>query len=179
MLGQKPCGLLVSERLVNMPGELLAPLHTALADDLAWAVQNEPAAEDRAFFQVASWVAIVRCERATAQQKPQPGAKPARGRGGGRSGGRGGRGTDARAPRQPAGASSGSAGAVDAGVGEWVAQRPDEEVLRQAATLAFPVASRLPARRGRGPPTRLFALLLSAEAMRALPARLDALAAES
>ena len=64
MLGAAPCALLVNERLVNMPAELLAPLHTALHDDLDWATRHAATAEVRAFFQIEHCVAIVRCERA-------------------------------------------------------------------------------------------------------------------
>jgi hypothetical protein len=63
------------------------------------------------------------------------------------------------------------------GGGELVARRTDDELLRRAATIAFPVASRLPTR-GRTP-SRLVALLLSAEAMRGLVGQIEALQAES
>lgn len=180
MLGAAPCALLVNERLVNMPAELLAPLHTALHDDLDWATRHAATAEVRAFFQIEHCVAIVRCERAA-----HAGAGGGRGSGGGgRAGGRaqgvakaadaGARG-DKRARLGAAGSAS-AAGGAQGGDGELVARRADDELLRRAATLAFPLASRLPAPRGRGAPSRLVALLLTADAMRALPAQLDALA---
>lgn len=34
-------GLIVSERIVNLPPELAPDLHQALQDDLAWALENE------------------------------------------------------------------------------------------------------------------------------------------
>jgi hypothetical protein len=34
-------GLLISERLINTPVELIVPLHQALLDDIHWAVKSD------------------------------------------------------------------------------------------------------------------------------------------
>ncbi|KAJ1627195.1 p21-C-terminal region-binding protein-domain-containing protein [Pavlovales sp. CCMP2436] len=150
-------GLFVNERLVNVPSQLLPDLHRSLAEDLAWAVENADPPSERAQYKLDTYIALVRCERADTDDAHK----------GPKGGGRGDGGKRPRAePKQPPG---------PAGAEGFVALRPDDELLRQAATLAFPVASRLPAR-GRGAPSKLLALLLTADAVRALPARLKALA---
>ncbi|GAY48697.1 hypothetical protein CUMW_113690, partial [Citrus unshiu] len=43
-------GLLVSQRVVNLPPQLLPPLHDALFDEVSWATEDEPTAELRNSF---------------------------------------------------------------------------------------------------------------------------------
>jgi hypothetical protein len=155
-----------------VPDTLLAPLHRALQADLAWAVQHATPAASAASFKFEHAIAIVRCERADAT--PPPAGNGGKAAGAGKAGGGAG-------AKRPKGAAAGAAAAAASGGGgggasELVALRADDELLRRGALLAFPIASRLPAR-GRTP-TRLLALLLTAEALKALPDKLDALEAE-
>ena len=36
------CAFLLNERMINLPYQLIPPLHKALLDDIAWAVSNDP-----------------------------------------------------------------------------------------------------------------------------------------
>mmetsp|Transcript_18406 Transcript_18406/g.61614 ORF Transcript_18406/g.61614 Transcript_18406/m.61614 type:complete len:405 (+) Transcript_18406:13-1227(+) len=56
---EEPCALLVNERLINVPTELIGPLHGSLAEDLEWAVANAEPAAERAAFRVGHFVALV------------------------------------------------------------------------------------------------------------------------
>ncbi|XP_074372621.1 protein BCCIP homolog isoform X1 [Apium graveolens] len=52
MLGEKAqdVGLLISQRVVNLPTQLLPPLYDALFDEVSWATEDEPTKELRSSF---------------------------------------------------------------------------------------------------------------------------------
>ncbi len=58
--GAKPVslGLLIHERVINTPTELLPHFHTALADDIAWAAKND---ENKTNYQYTHFLLISRC----------------------------------------------------------------------------------------------------------------------
>mmetsp|Transcript_35789 Transcript_35789/g.47243 ORF Transcript_35789/g.47243 Transcript_35789/m.47243 type:complete len:326 (+) Transcript_35789:53-1030(+) len=55
-------GLVVSRRMVNLPLQLIPPLHSALVDDIAWAKENEISEEHRKQFELDKLVFISPCE---------------------------------------------------------------------------------------------------------------------
>jgi protein BCP1 len=58
---KNPVGLIVQERLINLPYDLVPKLHQALCDDLKWAVANETSDELKASFQFSRFVLLTRC----------------------------------------------------------------------------------------------------------------------
>jgi len=144
--------LLVNERLVNVPDPLLAPMHRSLQDDLKWAIKHAGSEDERKAFRVDHFVAIVRCERGTRDE--------AHARGAGK-----------RSKHHPASAREEVVAAV----------RADEELLRQAAVLNFALPSRGPKAKNKpgGLPEHLEAVVVTAETLAGLPARLDQLARDA
>ncbi|WCJ33461.1 CDK inhibitor P21 binding protein [Euphorbia peplus] len=53
-------GLLVSQRVVNLPPQLLPPLYDALFDEISWATEDEPTEELRKSFRFKSYLFISR-----------------------------------------------------------------------------------------------------------------------
>ncbi|GAY48698.1 hypothetical protein CUMW_113690 [Citrus unshiu] len=51
-------GLLVSQRVVNLPPQLLPPLHDALFDEVSWATEDEPTAELRNSFRFKCYLLV-------------------------------------------------------------------------------------------------------------------------
>ena len=64
------CGLVISERLVNMPYQLVPPLHNALHEDIEWALENEDNAELRSNFDFEKFIIISTCSVEKAKKKP-------------------------------------------------------------------------------------------------------------
>ncbi|KAL7000931.1 hypothetical protein U1Q18_002083 [Sarracenia purpurea var. burkii] len=63
-------GLLVSQRFVNLPPQLLPPLYDALFDEVSWATEDEPTEELRKFFCFKYYLLITRIyEHKNATQK--------------------------------------------------------------------------------------------------------------
>eukprot|EP00455_Lapot_gusevi_P018379 TRINITY_DN20028_c0_g1_i4.p1 TRINITY_DN20028_c0_g1~~TRINITY_DN20028_c0_g1_i4.p1 ORF type:complete len:235 (+),score=46.74 TRINITY_DN20028_c0_g1_i4:78-707(+) len=56
----KPLGLILHDRLINMPIELVPMLHQALVDDIDWAVQNEETEEEKNSFKFENFLVITR-----------------------------------------------------------------------------------------------------------------------
>jgi len=56
-------GLLLGERLVNLPNELVPPLHRALKDDIAWSCTTpECPADERPFYLFTHFLRVARCD---------------------------------------------------------------------------------------------------------------------
>lgn len=53
--GDKPLGLIISQRLVNLPSSLAPPLHKSLYDEVKWVLDNE---KDRKDFQFANYLLL-------------------------------------------------------------------------------------------------------------------------
>ena len=53
-------GVLVSERLLNIPPAVAQPLHEALFDEIAWATEDEPTAELKASFGFGQYLVVSR-----------------------------------------------------------------------------------------------------------------------
>ncbi|GAY58948.1 hypothetical protein CUMW_190780 [Citrus unshiu] len=51
-------GLLVSQRVVNLPPQLLPPLYDALFDEVSWATEDEPTEELRNFFRFKCYLLV-------------------------------------------------------------------------------------------------------------------------
>lgn len=160
LTGSAPCAVLLNERLINVPEQLLAPLHEALHADLAWARENEGSAALRAAYDIGHFVCVVRCEPAEGGAAEPSAQRGARGEG-----------------KRPA-----KAHTREGAVPGLCALRSDDELLRQAAMLSFPLhptggrpGARAP--RGRQPAgTSFLALVLTAQAYAALPSKLRAMA---
>ncbi|CAI9113308.1 OLC1v1013885C2 [Oldenlandia corymbosa var. corymbosa] len=60
LLGERAheVGLLVSQRVVNLPPQLLPPLYDALFDEVSWATEDEPTEELRKSFQFKTYLMI-------------------------------------------------------------------------------------------------------------------------
>lgn len=66
-------GLLLSERFVNLPPQLIPPLHRALQEDIQWSCSTpECPAEERPFYAFTHFVGVARCFEAA--PAPGPGA---------------------------------------------------------------------------------------------------------
>lgn len=64
-----PLGLLVQARMVNLPFQLVSPLHNAVLEDLDWAVKNDDSATSRASFQFQNFLLIAKAYPATGKKK--------------------------------------------------------------------------------------------------------------
>eukprot|EP00898_Chlorokybus_atmophyticus_P000244 jgi/Chlat1/121/Chrsp1S03092 len=64
-------GLIVSERVVNCPPELVSPLHDALFDEICWATEDEPTPEARAAFKFDQYIIMTRVLRDNAPKADQ------------------------------------------------------------------------------------------------------------
>lgn len=56
-----PVGLLLNQRMVNIPPHVVPPMHDCLLKDLQWARKNEISAEHRDQFKLASFLVISPC----------------------------------------------------------------------------------------------------------------------
>lgn len=63
------CGLLINQRMMNTPYQLIPPLHQALLDDVEWATSNEPNAEKRAVFDFDTFIIICTVQNMSATSK--------------------------------------------------------------------------------------------------------------
>eukprot|EP00271_Cylindrocystis_brebissonii_P000067 TRINITY_DN10063_c0_g2_i1.p1 TRINITY_DN10063_c0_g2~~TRINITY_DN10063_c0_g2_i1.p1 ORF type:complete len:453 (-),score=118.25 TRINITY_DN10063_c0_g2_i1:79-1437(-) len=66
--GGQRVGLIVSERLVNIPFELAGPLHDALFSELEWAQEDEPTPELRESFAFDHYLLLTKVYRDTRKQ---------------------------------------------------------------------------------------------------------------
>jgi len=64
-----PLGLLVQARMVNLPFQLVSPLHNAVLEDLDWAVKNDESSDLRASFQFQNFLLIAKAYPATGKKK--------------------------------------------------------------------------------------------------------------
>jgi len=64
-----PLGLLVQARMINLPFQLVSPLHRTVMDDMYWAVQHDESAELRASFQFQNLLLIAKAYPATGKKK--------------------------------------------------------------------------------------------------------------
>jgi protein BCP1 len=64
-----PLGLLVQARMMNLPFQLVSPLHNAVLEDLEWAVKNDESPELRASFQFQNFLLIAKAYPATGKKK--------------------------------------------------------------------------------------------------------------
>lgn len=62
-------GLLVQARMVNLPFQLVAPLHNAVMEDLEWAVQNDESEELRKSFRCENFLLIAKAYPATGKKR--------------------------------------------------------------------------------------------------------------
>ncbi|KAK7250446.1 hypothetical protein RIF29_32895 [Crotalaria pallida] len=53
-------GLLVSQRVVNLPPQLLPPLYNALFDEVSWATEDEPTEDLRSSFKFKHYVILTK-----------------------------------------------------------------------------------------------------------------------
>lgn len=56
-----PVGLLLNQRMVNIPPHVVPPMHDCLLKDLQWARKNEISAEHRDQFKLASFLVVSPC----------------------------------------------------------------------------------------------------------------------
>jgi len=57
----KSLGLLIQDRMINLPQELINPLHQAIYDDISWAKKNERDLHLRAAFKFDNIILVSRC----------------------------------------------------------------------------------------------------------------------
>jgi protein BCP1 len=76
ILATKNVALVVNERMVNTPYQLVPPLHSALHEDLEWAIANEATEELRAGFQFDYFLILASCS----VEKAEPASKKAKGK---------------------------------------------------------------------------------------------------
>ncbi|KAJ4968155.1 hypothetical protein NE237_014856 [Protea cynaroides] len=62
-------GLLVSQRVVNLPPQLLPPLYDALFDEVSWAIEDEPTEELRDSFRFKYYLVLTRIYKSANKQK--------------------------------------------------------------------------------------------------------------
>lgn len=61
ILNAKSVGLLVNERMVNLPYQLVPAIHSALHEDIEWAIENEETAELRRSFELDYFLVLASC----------------------------------------------------------------------------------------------------------------------
>jgi protein BCP1 len=61
ILSTKSVGLVVNERMVNLPYQLVPAIHSALHEDIEWAIENEDTPELRASFQFDYFLLLASC----------------------------------------------------------------------------------------------------------------------
>lgn len=61
ILNTKSVGLLVNERMVNLPYQLVPAIHSALHEDIEWAIANEETAELRKSFEFDYFLVLASC----------------------------------------------------------------------------------------------------------------------
>ncbi|KAG6977675.1 hypothetical protein JG688_00000113 [Phytophthora aleatoria] len=61
ILNTKNVGLLLNERMVNLPYQLVPALHSALHEDIEWAIQNEDTEELRNSFEMDYFLILATC----------------------------------------------------------------------------------------------------------------------
>uniref|UniRef100_K3X197 Protein BCP1 n=1 Tax=Globisporangium ultimum (strain ATCC 200006 / CBS 805.95 / DAOM BR144) TaxID=431595 RepID=K3X197_GLOUD len=61
ILNSKSVGLLVNERMVNLPYQLVPAIHSALHEDIEWAIENEETAELRESFKFDYFLILSSC----------------------------------------------------------------------------------------------------------------------
>lgn len=61
ILSSKSVGLLVNERMVNLPYQLVPAIHSALHEDIEWAIENEETPELRRSFQFDYFLVLSSC----------------------------------------------------------------------------------------------------------------------
>ncbi|CAE6086048.1 unnamed protein product [Arabidopsis arenosa] len=73
----KDVGLLVSQRVMNLPPQLLPPLYDGLLDEVSWATEDEPTEELRGSFRFKSYILITKIYKLKhpKQRKPCRGEK--------------------------------------------------------------------------------------------------------
>ncbi|KAG7549399.1 BCP1 family [Arabidopsis thaliana x Arabidopsis arenosa] len=73
----KDVGLLVSQRVMNLPPQLLPPLYDGLFDEVSWATEDEPTEELRGSFRFKSYILITKIYKLKhpKQRKPCRGEK--------------------------------------------------------------------------------------------------------
>jgi len=64
-----PLGLLVQARMVNLPFQLVSPLHNAVLEDLDWAVKYDESSDLRESFKFQNFLLIARAYPATGKKK--------------------------------------------------------------------------------------------------------------
>ncbi|KAK9115253.1 hypothetical protein Syun_022050 [Stephania yunnanensis] len=62
LLTKQACnvGLLISQRVVNLPPQLLPPLYDALFDEVSWAIEDEPTEELRESFRFKYYILLTK-----------------------------------------------------------------------------------------------------------------------
>lgn len=130
------CGLLIAERLVNTPSELLGSMHTSLLDDIRWAVDHAEPASSRPGFKFKHLVTFVE----TGDMPPAPAQMP-----------------PVRGP-----AHQGRAGKKrKCSPLPCAALRPGDDVLMSVAEAGHELGLDVEPRRKNQPPSRLRALVLT------------------
>ncbi|TDH68219.1 hypothetical protein CCR75_004489 [Bremia lactucae] len=61
ILSTKNVGLLINERMINLPYQLIPPLHSALHEDIEWAFENEDTEELRDSFKLDYFLLLATC----------------------------------------------------------------------------------------------------------------------
>ncbi|EFH47319.1 hypothetical protein ARALYDRAFT_487162 [Arabidopsis lyrata subsp. lyrata] len=61
----KDVGLLVSQRVMNLPPQLLPPLYDGLFDEVSWATEDEPTEQLRGSFRFKSYILITKIHKLT------------------------------------------------------------------------------------------------------------------
>ncbi|RDX84118.1 Protein BCCIP-like protein, partial [Mucuna pruriens] len=74
LLGEqaRDVGLLVSQRMVNLPPQLLPPLYDALFDEVSWATEDEPTEELRNSFKFKHYIILTKIYVKNVEQKRKP-----------------------------------------------------------------------------------------------------------
>lgn len=75
ILQTKTVGLVINERMVNLPYQLVPPLHSALHEDIEWAIENEGTPELRASFKFDYFLILSSCTMDKASTGAAPSGK--------------------------------------------------------------------------------------------------------
>ena len=142
--GGLPAGLLLTERMMNLPAQLVPPMHAELVKDIAWAsseeARREVVAEGRAPLGDFGFSSYVLIGRRYVEKKQLKALQEAAGGAAGAGGSKGGK----KAKKAKADSAGGSGGAAAAGSGlaglrdeDWIYCRFEDEVFLRHADLSF------------------------------------------
>ncbi len=158
-LGASPqqLGVLVSERMLNLPPQLVPPMHEALLGDVDWAVDNEIDDTHRRQFRIAHVLVIAPCLAASAAELGAAGLSAGGGGGGGAKGKK-----RAKAEARAAAAAGGASAASPAEL--FYFTKFEDELFYNASAFSFSFTDTVP---GHEAPSQWCAMVLPIDKFRA------------